>query len=82
VEAVPDPLLLRKRGSAGNRTGTYGSVARNSDHKTTEVVIVIDLIVVIMSNSNKACFTEKKQLFSKTALAPGGGKDNLNSEHL
>jgi hypothetical protein len=28
----PDPLLLRKSGSAGNRTWTSGSVARNSDH--------------------------------------------------
>jgi hypothetical protein len=32
VDPVPDPLLLRKCGSAGNRTRTSGSVARNSDH--------------------------------------------------
>jgi hypothetical protein len=32
VDPVPDPLLLRKSGSAGNRTRTSGSVARNSDH--------------------------------------------------
>jgi hypothetical protein len=32
VDPVPDPLLLRKSGSAGNRTRTAGSVARNSDH--------------------------------------------------
>jgi hypothetical protein len=32
VDAIPDPLLLRKSGSAGNRTRTSGSVARNSDH--------------------------------------------------
>jgi hypothetical protein len=32
VDAVPDPLLLRKSGSAGNRTRTSGSIARNSDH--------------------------------------------------
>jgi hypothetical protein len=31
VDLVPDPLLLRKSGSAGNRTRTSGSVARNSD---------------------------------------------------
>jgi hypothetical protein len=37
---VPDPLLLRKSGSARNRTQTSGSVARNSDHQTTEVVLV------------------------------------------
>jgi hypothetical protein len=33
-----DPLLLRKSGSAGNRTRTSGCVARNSDHYTTEAV--------------------------------------------
>jgi hypothetical protein len=32
VDPVPHPLLLRKSGSAGNRTRTSGSVARNSDH--------------------------------------------------
>jgi hypothetical protein len=32
VDPVPDPLLLRKSGSAGNRSRTSGSVARNSDH--------------------------------------------------
>jgi hypothetical protein len=38
VDPVPDPLLLRKSGSAGNRTRTSGSVARNSDHLSTEAV--------------------------------------------
>jgi hypothetical protein len=38
VDPAPDPLLLRKCGSAGNRTRISGSVARNSDHYTTEVV--------------------------------------------
>jgi hypothetical protein len=32
VDPVPDPLLHRKSGSAGNRTRISGSVARNSDH--------------------------------------------------
>jgi hypothetical protein len=32
VDPVPDPLLPRKSGSAGNRTQTSGFVARNSDH--------------------------------------------------
>jgi hypothetical protein len=32
VDPVPDPLLLRKSGSAGNRTQTSGSVVKNSDH--------------------------------------------------
>jgi hypothetical protein len=45
VDPVPDPLLLGKSGSAGNRSLsagnrslTSGSVARNSDHYTTEAV--------------------------------------------
>jgi hypothetical protein len=38
VDTVPDPILLRKSGSTGNRTHTSESVARNSDHWTTEVV--------------------------------------------
>jgi hypothetical protein len=37
VDPVPDPLLLRKSGSVGNRTS--GSVARNSNHLTTEAVL-------------------------------------------
>jgi hypothetical protein len=37
VDPVPDPLLLRKSGSAGNRTRTSGSVARNSDHKSITI---------------------------------------------
>jgi hypothetical protein len=32
VDPFPDPLLLRKSGSAGNWTRTSGSVARNYDH--------------------------------------------------
>jgi hypothetical protein len=38
VNPVPGPVLLRKCGSAENRTRTSGSVARNSDHYTTEAV--------------------------------------------
>jgi hypothetical protein len=38
VDPVPDPLLLRKTGSAANRTRTSGSAARNSDHQSTEAV--------------------------------------------
>jgi hypothetical protein len=34
VDPVPDPLLLRKCGRAGNRTGTSGLAARNSDYYT------------------------------------------------
>jgi hypothetical protein len=36
VDPVADPLLLRKSGSAGNRTRTVESLAKNSGHYTTE----------------------------------------------
>jgi hypothetical protein len=32
VDPVPDPLFLRKSGSAGNRTWTSGSVTRDYDN--------------------------------------------------
>jgi heme/copper-type cytochrome/quinol oxidase subunit 2 len=50
VDPFPDPLLLRKSGSAGNRTRTSGSVARNFDHQTKEAVIdgIIIIIIIIV----------------------------------
>jgi hypothetical protein len=42
VDPIPDPLLLRKSGSAGNETRTSGSVAMHSDQQTTAVVTVIE----------------------------------------
>jgi hypothetical protein len=41
VDPVPDPLLLGKSGGAWNRTPTSRSVPRNSDHYTTDVVMLI-----------------------------------------
>jgi hypothetical protein len=41
------PAILRKSGSAGNRTRASGSVARNFDHQTTEAVKT-----VITANGN------------------------------
>jgi hypothetical protein len=38
VDPVPDPLLLRNCGSAGNRTRNSGSAVVNTDHQTTEAV--------------------------------------------
>jgi hypothetical protein len=38
VDPVSDSVLVRKSGSAGNRTRTSASVARNSEHQTTEAV--------------------------------------------
>jgi hypothetical protein len=45
VDPVSEPLLLRKSGSAGNRTWTSGSVARNSDYSTT-VAVPVDIYKV------------------------------------
>jgi hypothetical protein len=50
VDPVPDPLLLRKSGSAWNRTRTSGSVAKNSDRWTIEAVIIISIIIVIINS--------------------------------
>jgi hypothetical protein len=38
VDPVPDPLLLKNLVAPGIEPETSGSVARNSDHYTTEVV--------------------------------------------
>jgi hypothetical protein len=38
VDPIPDPLLLRKSGSARNRTRTSGSIAKSFDKKSTEAV--------------------------------------------
>jgi hypothetical protein len=38
VDSVPDPLLLRRSGSAGNRTRASKSVARNSVFQITEAI--------------------------------------------
>jgi hypothetical protein len=50
VDPVPDPLLLRKSGSTGNRTRTSGSEARNSDHQTTETSPILQLVKKITVN--------------------------------
>jgi hypothetical protein len=46
VDPVPDTLVLRESGSAGNRTRTSGSLARNSDHYTREAVEAIYIISI------------------------------------
>jgi hypothetical protein len=38
VDPVPEPLLPRKCGKAGNRTRAYWSVVKNTDQYTTEAV--------------------------------------------
>jgi hypothetical protein len=57
VDPVRDPLLLRKSGSAGNRTRTSGSAARNPGNLTTDALIVQILPAALgpgaYSNSNR-----------------------------
>jgi hypothetical protein len=38
TDPVPDPILHRKSGRAGNRNRTSGSIARYSDNYTTQAV--------------------------------------------
>jgi hypothetical protein len=52
VDAVPDPLLLGKYDSAGNRTRTSGSVVRTSGHYTTEAVIITTIIIIITTTAS------------------------------
>jgi hypothetical protein len=47
VDPVPDPLLLRKSGSARNRTRASGSVAKNSPNKTQTDKNVEDVSVSV-----------------------------------
>jgi hypothetical protein len=51
VDPVTDPILLRKSGSAGNRTRASGSVAKNSDHYTTEAVYFFHIRIIISHSS-------------------------------
>jgi hypothetical protein len=56
VDPVPDPLLFFP-GSAGNRTRASGSVAKNSDHWTTEAVRqspVANIIEFIKSRTRRS----------------------------
>jgi hypothetical protein len=64
VDPVPDPLLLRKSGSAGNRTQTSASVAKNSDHQITEAVhqcIMKNLIILQMKLKQFTFWNDKKR---------------------
>jgi hypothetical protein len=75
VNPVPDPLLLRKSGSAWNRTRTSGSVAKNSDHYTTEAVVyrIINLPVVLYG-----CITCSLMLSKKSQTE--GVEENIWTE--
>jgi hypothetical protein len=65
VDTVPDPLLLRKSGSAGNRTRTSGCAARNSDRKTREVLFnflienILKIFLILGGFAKGECETEE-----------------------
>jgi hypothetical protein len=52
MDTVPDPLLLRKSGSAGNRNWTSGSVASNFDLATDpEALVRFSVLADFLSSS-------------------------------
>jgi hypothetical protein len=55
MDPVPDPLLLRKSGSAGNRTRTSGSIAWPLGHRGDPSKCVIEQLVSlsIMPNGQR-----------------------------
>jgi hypothetical protein len=61
MNPVSDPLLLEKSVSAGNRTQTSGSLARNSEHLITEVVIILIRLSICVHVTSiyfrASCFT-------------------------
>jgi hypothetical protein len=62
VDPVPDPLLLRKSGGAGNGTRTSGSVTWSSIHYTTEAVeFWSPFIIYFIINKNGAGIAQSVQ---------------------
>jgi hypothetical protein len=47
VDPVPDPLLLRKSGSAGNQTQDLW-ICSQEDYWTTEAVFVIEIEILLI----------------------------------
>jgi hypothetical protein len=58
VDPVQDPLILRKSGTARNRTRTSGSLARNSDHETTEAVNDEGVIKINIHQNHGRCLAK------------------------
>jgi hypothetical protein len=73
VNPVPDPLLLRNSGSAGNGTRTSGSVARNSDHYHRgglKITRILEQIGNIPNFSISLCFSPKAITISSAVSKP------------
>jgi hypothetical protein len=67
VDSVPDPLLLRKSGNAGNRTRASESVARNSDHWAV-LILSFTLRLVLPNRLFRATFPTKTILLCPMRL--------------
>jgi hypothetical protein len=68
VDSVPDTLLLRKSGSAENRTQTSGSVTRNSNHKTTEAVTDALRVLKFWERQSRFRISRPNELFTNKAI--------------
>jgi hypothetical protein len=68
VDPVPDPPLVRKSGSAGNRNRASGSVAKNSEHYTKHVDNL--KLKILCSNFNKWQLSEDGRLRPKHVTIP------------
>jgi hypothetical protein len=77
VDPVPDPLLLKKYDSARNQTRISGSVARNSDHQTTEGVLKkihkyvgLEDLTALVLGYNAVLSAESQPMFWGNILPP------------
>jgi hypothetical protein len=63
-DSVPDPLLVRKSGSAGNRTRTSESVARYSGHNyTKEKILHAQFELCILPVSARECLPRDQCMY-------------------
>jgi hypothetical protein len=86
VDSNPDPLFLRKSGSAVNRNRTSGSVARNSDftpaHYVCNTVCKSTTNMAIMRNSEIASDKSSVHLYSKDFTQIKAGTSYVYSDCL
>jgi hypothetical protein len=73
VDPVPDPLLLRKCGSAGNRTRTSGSVAKNKVANCCAEGAMFNSFINFIQNKFENCIGGEYsyyRLLGHNAMAP------------
>jgi hypothetical protein len=82
MDPVPDQLVLRESGSAGNRTRTSGYVARDSDYYITDAVhihiyIQIENVRVLQSERKSISSFVLILRFSAPSLRKSGYKNTV-----